>query len=348
MIRIANWLLTRRCNLKCDYCAIVRDVANPDYKPISYFHSNEMSTQLVIETLEALKRHNPEMFHIFYGGEPFLRKDLADIVNFCNENEIEYTIITNNTKEIQPMIKKFFQKVDFVKGMTSSVDPVFDEDPYSEDRVRKSVEAILRLRELREKGLVQDVVAEITVLRNTQKKLIDVVSELSKYDICSSITFVDLKKNAYYDFSNVTDPELLVYKTPELSKVICEILDDDSLYVHMKKTLLSLTFSILPSNHDCHIEDNLHNITIDSDGSLRLCLRIRGMKCPSILVKDIFQEDSGDISEEVMGFVRSDKTNYCELCNHTCLIMSKLVDSVSSAVDELIHSDRRKGGKRNG
>jgi len=107
MIRIANWLLTRKCNLKCGYCAIVRDYENMPcmYPNVSYYIKNEMSTNVVLSVLDRLKQHNPNMFHIFYGGEPLLRRDLPTIINYCNDNDIEYTIISNNTKEIQPQIE---------------------------------------------------------------------------------------------------------------------------------------------------------------------------------------------------------------------------------------------------
>ena len=107
-VRIVNWILTRKCNLKCDYCAIVKDYSNkPDVYPnMSHYIKNEMPTELVIAGLRAFKVHNPHMFHIFYGGEPLLRKDLPLIINYCNDNEIAYTIISNNTKEIQTQIKR--------------------------------------------------------------------------------------------------------------------------------------------------------------------------------------------------------------------------------------------------
>ena len=50
-IRIVNWLLTRRCNLNCSYCAITKNYKNkPDeYPDIYYYHKNEMDTETIIK-----------------------------------------------------------------------------------------------------------------------------------------------------------------------------------------------------------------------------------------------------------------------------------------------------------
>jgi len=93
-IHIVNWLLTRKCNLSCDYCAIVRNYKNKpkEYPDMDHYIKNEMSTNYIINMLSLFKNHNSDAFHIFYGGEPLLRKDLPEIINFCNNNSIHYTI----------------------------------------------------------------------------------------------------------------------------------------------------------------------------------------------------------------------------------------------------------------
>ena len=205
-IRIVNWLLTRKCNLTCDYCGIVR---NYKHKPFSYpsmkhYIKHEMPTEIVLGTLAKLKNHNPDVYNIFYGGEPLLRPDLPDIINFCNKNKIYYTIISNNTPEIQPLIKKLFDKTDYVEAFTSSVDPIFNELGVKEDRVKKSIEGLKRLKEIQDTGQVKDVVAEITVMKHNQHLLYQLISELSSEAIYSDITFVDIAKSKYYDFSKLT------------------------------------------------------------------------------------------------------------------------------------------------
>ena len=340
MIQIANWLLTRRCNLSCSYCAIARnyDMKPALYPDMKYYSDHEMSTQVVINNLKRLKIHNPNMFHIFYGGEPLVRKDIKEIVKFCNDNNIFYTIITNNSQTVQPIIKELvFDNGSKLSGITSSVDPVIMIKDYKDkDRQHKSIDGLKRLEYW--KQFVDDAVAEITVDNETIDYLIPLVSSLTEKGISSSITFIDIARNPYYDFSNITEPDLLVKPTEKVKTILNE-LTHSKYDVHMARTLMPKIYDILPSNMDCEIEKDIHNITIDADGSIRLCIRIRGIETPKFgLCKYI--NDDGKINIELYKHITNDKKNYCQGCNWTCMLMSGSV-STKNDVDNLIHSDRR-------
>lgn len=338
-IQIVSWLLTRKCNLTCSYCALVRNYKNKpaSYPDMKHYHQNEMSTEYVIEVLRKLKAHNPNCFHILYGGEPLLRKDLHEIINFCNEEDIAYTIITNNSPEVQPMLEDLIIKTDRIMGITSSVDPLVIGDPES-DRYKKCIAGFDKLLELKE--FIGDVVAEITVDGPNVPHLYDLVKMLSNNGINSDITFVDIAKTPYYDFSNVTDEELLVNRTPELDEQIQKIIDED-LDVHMAKTLLPVLLNDLPAEVDCEIEKGVHNLTIDADGAVRLCLRMRGVMTPRLKAVDAFNIN-GKMNPFLHTVLTMDKKKYCRKCNWTCIRMSQLLSKGKDTSDELIHSDRRK------
>jgi len=347
LIRIVNWILTRKCNLDCEYCAIVKNYPSmpTGYPKMDHYIKNEMSTEVVINALKAFKKQNPNVFHIFYGGEPLLRKDLPEIINFCNENEIYYTIISNNTPEIQPLIKRLFQETDYVEGFTSSVDPVFHHTGYAgEDRIRKSVEGMKRLKEIQARGDVKDVVAEITVMNENQHLLYELVSDLSEYEIFSDITFVDISKSPYYDFSNVTGTNQLVRPSWSLADTFSKMMMDDSLYIHMKDILLPRMFDTLPSNFDCRLEHGVHNVTVDADGTMRLCLRIRGTLTPHIHVSELFTKEYETlVTKDFYDLMCQDKRRHCKLCNHSCLMMSQYIDEHEDGEDDLVHLDKREG-----
>lgn len=343
-ISIVNWLLTRRCNLKCSYCGIVRDYKDKPgkYPDMKYYLKNEMTTHFIIKSLELFYKHNPFCFHLFYGGEPMLRKDLSEIICYCNDNRILYTIITNNTPEVQPMIADLFLKTGHIAGITSSIDPlpVVRE---GEDSDFKSSEGFKRLVE--QKEFVKDVVAEITVTSQNVHKLYETVKVLSEYGINSSITCIDPKKSPYYDFSNVNDPDLLLYPDNAVLLDQFELIKrDPSADVHMKKYILNDLINSLPSNYDCALEKRLHNITIDSDGSLRLCLRIKGVSSGIFKATNLFMknaEESIIILPEVKNFMTRDKYLYCRSCNWTCPMMSSIIGRIPDKINELIHDDRR-------
>jgi len=99
----------------------------------------------------------------------------------------------------------------------------------------------------------------------------------------------------------------------------------------------------LPSNMNCEIDKQLHNISIDADGSIRLCLRIRGTFTPdTVNLKNLLYQD-GKISPIAHAAIKRDKKEYCKLCNHTCHLMSKYIEETESGVDDLVHTDVREG-----
>ncbi len=356
-IQIVSWLLTRKCNLKCSYCAIVKNYAG---KPRHYpnmvdYHKNEMSTEYIIEILKRLKLHNPNCFHLFYGGEPLLRKDLPEIINFCNEQDINYTIITNNTEEVQPMLERLISETDYITGLTSSVDPIIlwgegDEEVAKTDRYKKSVQGYNRLLGLKDKA--RDLVAEMTIGNEDIPYISKTIKLLKTLNICTDITFVDITKNAFYDFSAVTDKSCLVKPTFELAKELQKCVGLGTA-VHMGAILVPRIFNGLPSNYDCELEKGLHNLTIDADGSVRLCLRIRGKATPIFKVHEYFNLDGTfKTCEANIPFLREyqelDKDYTCEGCNWTCIEMSKLISEDEDLSNELIHIDKRDNYEKKG
>jgi MoaA/NifB/PqqE/SkfB family radical SAM enzyme len=305
-----------------------------------------MSTDVILDTLDKLKKHNPEIFHIFYGGEPLLRKDLSTIINYCNDNNILYTIISNNTYEIQPLINKLFKEVDYIQGFTGSIDYIItSKNKLQNDIVKKSFQSFQNLKKIKQISKVKDVVAEITVTNKNIKYLYQIIETLTKANIYSSITFVDIAKNPYYDFSNILSKNKLIKQNLKLYNIFQKLYNNNNLLIHMKE-LLPKIFNILPSNYDCKLEDGIHNITIDADGNMRLCLRIRGLLSPTIHISNLFENNSYEkISTKFYNLLCIDKQKFCKLCNHTCLIMSQAVNN-NNKIDNLIHSKIR--GNKNG
>ncbi len=337
-VQIVNWILTRKCNLSCEYCRIASRYNQPkEYPPIQYYHPMELHTGFILNYLERFKKHNPNCFHIFYGGEPLLRPDLPKIIQFCHDNEIYYTIITNNSEAVQPRLEELFYKVGHLEGLTSSVDPIIFDKSATGDIVQKSLAGLERLYRYRDK--VKDLVAEITVDKYNLKYLYPLLEELTKRGICGSVTFIDIAKNDYYDFSNVTDESVLVTQEDALIP-LNEVLDA-GFNIHMGEPLLTKIYNILPSELDCEIERDVHNLTIDADGSVRLCLRIRGVETPKNTMDDYVLDENGNINPELISYIAKDKELYCKKCNWTCPIMSMSVRD-EKITDSLLHTKQRR------
>jgi len=346
-IHIVNLLLTRKCNLKCDYCGIARnkDDKPKEYKPLTHYFENEMETSKVLDALTKLKIHNPEVFIIIYGGEPLLRRDLHIIINFCNDMNINYTIISNNTDEINPQFERLLKNVEYIKGYTASVDPLIFSTGIDDDRREKSIKGINKLKALKANKKIDDLVAEITVDKSNLIHLNQLVATLTEFGISSDITFIDIAKTPYYDFSNITSDDLMIKSREDIHlvrSIFHGLINDPNYDIHMKQSLLPEIANCLPSNLDCEMENDINTIAIDADGSMRLCLRVRGVLTPEVDVLNIFQNGgTEELSDEYRDSLMLDKAHLCKGCNHTCYIMGNLI-SQGIGSDELIHTDRRR------
>lgn len=326
MINIANLLLTRKCNLNCDYCRLSGEtdyITKPrDYPGSKYYFNNEKPPEFWIDVIDRLYNHNKDVFIILYGGEPFMYKGLYEIVKYLNSTEIFYTIISNCT--LTEEMRKFFKKIEYVKGFTASVDPGFWRDKIDHERL-KSAAGFEYLKHVIKNELAWDPVAEITADDKTIDDLEETLKRLSDENITSCVNFVDIAKNNYYDFSTITNPVCLVQKDDKTRRIIDNLINSNY-KIHMKDTILNKIYDILPSNLNCKIDEHLHNITIDSDGQMRLCLRIRGMEVPTLRLDDIIKYD-GTYTYKLDEFklsYKQDKLSLCNGCNWTCPIMSQL------------------------
>jgi len=86
--------VTNRCTLKCRHCFVFRD-GNPSERPRRV--SDEMDTETMLRTLEALRDRHRIHTMVWMGGEPLLRKDvLRQGVKLFAKN----TIVTNATLDL--------------------------------------------------------------------------------------------------------------------------------------------------------------------------------------------------------------------------------------------------------
>ena len=81
--------LTYNCNFKCKHCYVP-----PAYK--REYKNRELKTKEVFAVLDQLKERGC-FFLGFTGGEPFLRKDIMDILEYAKQCGFEVIIYTNGS-----------------------------------------------------------------------------------------------------------------------------------------------------------------------------------------------------------------------------------------------------------
>ena len=110
--------------------------------------------------------------------------------------------------------------------------------------------------------------------------------------------------------------------------------------IHMKSIVLLDLYENLPAKYDCGLEKNIHNLTVDADGSVRLCLRIRGIQTPTMNLLE-YVDDKGEMRPLLESHISQDKNKYCEGCNWTCVMMSKYISEHPEEFDDLNHTEKR-------
>jgi len=84
---VVVWNSTQRCNLKCRHCYSMSE--NTDYH-------NELTTEEAKRFIDDLATFGTPCL-LFSGGEPLMRPDLVELLNYCKEVNLPTAISTNGT-----------------------------------------------------------------------------------------------------------------------------------------------------------------------------------------------------------------------------------------------------------
>ena len=310
---IVNALLTRKCNLDCKYCNIVKNY--PDmpsmYPKVGSY--KEIPGQDWLDFFVKLKQEDPDLFVILYGGEPVLYKDFDFLVKNLYEQQIPFTVITNAT-----LPDKILSNIDYIDGLTCSVDPIlFAEDNYDQDRLSKSSAGLKLLTEVSEKYPEKDLVAEVVIDKRNWLYLPNTVKYLSQHGIWSSLSLIEGSKSKYYDFAAPLDSSLEIdNKTRQkLTDMIIDLIFKDKYLIHAPEAVLK-TLNHVPDK-PCNVHTTLD---IEPDGRMRLCLRIHGIATEKYTIYDYFEK-----KDQFKEARERDMRALCKGCSWTCKYMYNVV-----------------------
>lgn len=351
---IVNWLLTRKCNRRCSYCGIVSDPKNAKLSRISEINNNEMTFETIVDSIHGMNMvYNPNtLFHIFYGGEPFLKPGFSDFINTINRDmpNVNYTVITNGS--LRNNIVECFQKAGKFKGLTVSLDPmIMESDNVFNDIKNNNGFEVLKMNQ--EMGLTDDMVVECVLDKRNIKYSSDFLNFMHEHfpEVSISISVYDFPKNEEYDFAlndlatkEYIDSMRLYPLEKHTHEAFTDIHDFASklgynIHLGNSKEFLNKIQVACDSTYMCKIchSDNdkyeapkFKTLTIDADGRFRLCLRIAGR--PRINVRDVFGNFKNDIRCEETIIKRanvlkddllSNYNEYCKGCAWTCPMMDE-------------------------
>jgi len=121
-----SWALTNRCNYRCRFCDVYSQSAS------------ELDTARVIKLIDELYAYGVKMIS-FVGGEPTIRDDIGEIIDYAHKRKIFVNVLTNGSL-VSSKIKEL-RNVGLLKMSLNGPEDVHDY-LVGKGAYRKSIEAI--------------------------------------------------------------------------------------------------------------------------------------------------------------------------------------------------------------
>lgn len=261
----AEVLLTRRCNLRCQNCGVIKE------------RRSEMSLEQWCEAFDIIYDLGAT-FIALYGGEPLevSKKKLLGIVQHLAGKRRpgrDFTIISNGVKLTDSYADELIQAG--LQSWTSSVDAISPKNKELGNQCMtvKTQAGIAALKLMKSKG-VRDTCGIITVTAKNLDRVVETVEWLSANGHWAGIDVIHYQRgDDKFNFSappeEMADLVLRDEHRPKLKEI------SDFLIVNHKRLLVFPTPKVLAMWPKEGVDLNWRcapaSITVDSDGTLGLC-----------------------------------------------------------------------------
>lgn len=209
------WTMTNNCNFKCTYCSNHRGGIYPDLYDAGL--NKDLTTEQGKVLIKKMKK-TPVIY--FCGGEPTIRRDLPELLEFSSSQNYFNMINTNGSligdQLIKPGYENFLFNMDVVIiSLDSLTIPQLSDIYKVSDKVsRKVLRNILALRIL-QNYIPFKLVANTVITKDT----IDECRDILNFCCDLGITFSPVSAN----IDHHSDPELL--NDPNYKELVKEILN---------------------------------------------------------------------------------------------------------------------------
>jgi len=308
--------LTNNCNLRCKYCyeKCCKDFG-VDLGGLQIDYSVPSSINYDLVELEGFCEKDPDTSIVFYGGEPLLRIDLLEEV--MERVVAKEFILQTNGLLLDQLDQKHLKRLD---AILVSVDGGKDlTDHYRGEGIYERVFQNLRL--IRERGFVGEVIARMTVGRETRIDR-EVWSLLSGEGLLDSVHW---QLDALFWHNDYDKEAFSKWAKDEYNPGVRSLID--RWVEHMKRhgevlriyPLIGITQSLLqnePTKLRCGAGWAMFNI--QTDGKITPCPVMAGMK--DFYLGDIRDTDPSDLASREVSVSKpcTDCSTY-SLCGGRCL-----------------------------
>lgn len=256
-----EFLLTRQCNLSCDYCKIT---------DASSLQGDELSLHAVQDIFDDISNLWPTAPVILFGGEPTMRDDLPEILSYGIKKGLKLAVISNSIRVLKD--EEYRQRIvdSGLKNWSVSIDGFHENLCVDHSSWVKSNLGLKALRMFRDDHGFDDLVACITVTKKNIGYLPLLVRGLTEEGIWSICTPIQ-RGGPSYDYSCGGEGLFPLEKeVVHASVVLSAMARDGAFLMHNDPEWFDAWPGYFRSQGwKCHDKSTL---TIDADGSLRRCV----------------------------------------------------------------------------
>jgi radical SAM additional 4Fe4S-binding domain len=257
-VHILTLNVTRKCNLKCDYC-----FEDSEYRKLGNMPFD--IAKKAIDTFFTTSTNTPSWAIVFTGGEPLLNYDLLKkVVEYIDNRglKVEYRIKTNATLMDD-------ERMDFLIKNNFKIQISLDGNEKAHDTHRKFADGkgtfkIVNevVKQLIEKNYGTAVAISGTLSRQTIKYIEDSYAYLNLYDKSIKYSLKPVMHNSKNQFTfNITDHQLFYEATSKNAILLKRI--SPNIFNNTKSNICGI---------------GVWNIAIDVDGKIYPCYRLCGEK----------------------------------------------------------------------
>ncbi|MFW9875829.1 MAG: radical SAM protein, partial [Candidatus Thorarchaeota archaeon] len=265
--------ITHRCNLKCKFCDVIKD----SYKP-----EEELSSETIKRIIDQFKELGGKKV-FFVGGEPFLRNDFFELVDYANSKELLSLVSTNGTLINEEMARKIVETpVGIVMFSIEAANAQTHDSLRGEKVFEKITNAIKLVSKIKkEKGLgINDkpILGILSVVLNSNlEQLTDIIKLTESLEI-PFINFQPLQTNNTVMWEkDTTNPEWI---PEERYPILDKALDDIEEYKNKARTRVTCDTKYIKEYFRCNVKEpdvkcyqNYLRVVIKPNGKLWTCLR---------------------------------------------------------------------------
>lgn len=285
-------LVTRQCNMTCSFCCVG---SNPNF-----IENDILNLEQIKEVIDDLKQFKVKRF-IITGGEPFVRKDIIEIINYIYNNlETEIIISSNGLLLNEGNIADIRGKV---KRIDISLENIYESEPQKE-KLYKIIEKI------KEHGL--SLGFSFVVTNKNKNNIYDFIDKCIKYNAIPSIKLVSYIPNGVEYSDLILDRKESIDMYISMFKYIIEKKYDNSI-------LYGLIFPQLMPKASCSAANN-SMMCIYPNGDVYSCHTLceKNFLNGNILTdkaKIIYENQRNNKNNDDYNIFSIDNRKICQTCN---------------------------------